>query len=789
MPSAEQNKFFINFTSGLNTEATPLNFPENSAQELDNYDLFRTGEIKRRLGLEFENAYTVRPETTPASDIDTYAISTHEWKAVNGRGDLNFLVVQIGVKLFFHDLGSEPISGTLRGELDLGEFKIGPAPEIKVIDTAFGEGIMAVANEHLDTIWIEYDSDTDTFIPNRITIKIRDFDGVEEVGDPEPDFRDLTITDDHRYNLRNQGWPTRATCNVNQRGSSGVAVGQNPIDWTRSKIGRYPSNADIFFAAKASAARDSEVIGAFSPFELDKLSVGNTPAPKGHFILDLFSKDRKSVTTNDTQSTRGGPRGGRGGRGLRTALTKLTVDLEATDKRPSIVAFYAGRLWYAGIPDKNFTGDLFFSQSLTSIKFAGRCYQEQDPTAEDLNSLLATDGGGIHIADMGQVYWGGQVGQDLIFVSSTGVYAISGSDGANFTSDDFTVRKITDEGTVGQDSVIEAEGSLFWWSDGGIWNMSGSQITNELQVNRITKDTIQTFYDDIDPKSRAYVRGFYDDFSKKIYWFYNDTPGYDAINFRFRYNRALVLDLTIGAFYTYTIEDLDNNSPWISSMLQKKPGSTTIVTYDIVLDDDDVVLSSDDIVQDVSFDVFTDVKLKLLTFVENVDTSYSYTFSEFDSRNFVDWLIWDKFKNGISSTGADYTSVIQAGWQDFADPIRLKYITHLTSFFNRTEDGYELDENSEVVYANPSSAKVQTRWEYTDLDNGQWTKEEQAYRLFRQYIPADENDPFDYAYSVIRTKLRMRGAGHAFSIRYSSDPGKDMQLLGFAVNVRSPTKV
>lgn len=785
MATAEQHKFFVNFTGGLNTEATPLNFPENSAQVVDNFDLFRTGEIKRRRGLDFENAFTVRPETTLATEINTAALSTHEWKAVNGKGDINFLVVQIGTKLFFHDLGAEPVSGNLRGQLDLGSFTTGPAPENKVFDSDFGEGVMIIANEDMDTLIIEYDSELDLFTATAILMQIRDFDGIEE--DQDFDFRPASLTKDHRYNLRNQGWPTSCTANRNQRGSRSVFTNVDPLEDTNRVLNVYPSNADIFHTAKATAAEDAEVVGSFSAFELPKIAVGNTPAPKGHYILDLYSKNRASVLTSNIRG--GARRRGRRGGGVNTGSGTLTDPLITTNKRPAVTAFYAGRVWYTGIPDAGFTGDVFFSQSLKDVSVAGRCYQENDPTAEDLNQLLATDGGRIHIADMGRVYWASQVGQDLILASNTGIYAISGSSGANFQADDFTVRKITDEGVIAKDAIIEAEGSLFWWAPGGIWNMTGSQITEELQVNRITRETIQTFYDEIGNGARAYARGFYDSFDKKIYWFYNDTVGYDSINFRFRYNRALVLDLTLGAFYTYTISDLSTDTPWVAAMTQKTPGSESIVTYNIVLGDDNIVLGGDNIVQDVAFETFADVKLKLLTFVQNVDTSYSYTFSEFKNTSFVDWQIWDTFKHLPTDVGENYDSILQSGWNDFGDPIRVKNITHLTSFFNRTETGYELDGNGEVQYSDPSGAFVQTRWEYTDIDVGYWTTLEQAYRLLRQYIPEDENDPFDFGYIVVQTKLRMRGQGHAFSIRYESEDGKDMQLIGFAVNVKAPTKV
>ena len=94
-----------------------------------------------------------------------------------------------------------------------------------------------------------------------------------------------------------------------------------------------------------------------------------------------------------------------------------------------------------------------------------------------------------------------------------------------------------------------------------------------------------------------------------------------------------------------------------------------------------------------------------------------------------------------------------------------------------------------IVHTNPSAAKVQTRWEWTDFDVGRWTKEDDAYRLLRPYIPDDEFDPFNYGETIIKTKLRMRGKGHAFSVRYTSVEGKDYQLIGFGVNVRAATKL
>lgn len=766
MPFTEQSQFVVNFTGGLNTEATSINFPENAAQALDNFDLFITGEIKRRLGLDFEDSYTVRPETTSAANIANYAVGTSEWKAVNGQGDLNFLVVQIGLILYFHDLGVEPMSSTLRGSIDLSASKTGESPENKILSFAFGEGVLVVGNSDLNPTIIEYDSDLNTFSATSVVIEVRDFTRVPEPGVPI-DHRDSGLTRDHNYNLRNQGWPRKTRCATDPKGDDGILYTDPvPHTWRYLAESIYPSNADIFHACKAVAADEARAIGTYSPWVLLQIATGNTPAPAGHYILEAFNENRRAAS------------------GIEVSTNGDAV----TNRRPSALAFYAGRVWYAGVPDKNYIGNIYFSQTLTDPKHAGKCYQDYDPTAEDLNAILATDGGVLRIADMGQVHKLVPVGQDLVVVATNGVWAISGEAArGNFQADKLSIRKITEQGSIARESVVVSEGQVHWWGEGAIWRMQGSQIDESLVVDPITRGTIQSFYDDeISVPSKAYARGFYDIFDKKVYWLYNDTDTYDAINFRFQYNRMLVLDMSLNAFYTYTISDLDTNTPWVAGMTQKSPGSETVTTYDIFVGEDDVVEAADDIVQDVAFESFADVQLKLLSFVQNEDTTYSYTFSEFKDRDFHDWKAWDVQVNHVDNVGADYSSFIQTGWTTGQDIIRDKSITHITSYFNRTEDGYAPGTgNGVVIFTNPSSAIAQVRWEYTDQDVGRWTAEREAYKLRYFYIPEDEFDPFTFGYTTIRSQLRMRGKGSAFSVRYRSSEGKDLQLLGYGVNMRA----
>jgi hypothetical protein len=709
----------------------------------------------------------------------------HEWKAVNGRGDLNFLAVQIGSKVYMHELGTDPVSQNLVGTLDLEPFAQGNGvPGDTVLDSSFGEGVMILCNENMDPVLVEFDEDLGTFKMTTVELTVRDFDGIDDGLDTE--FRPQNLTIEHHYNLRNQGWPLTATVNKTRGGGNGIVVG-DPIELTKTLTqsffpvgdfqlapGIYPSNSDIIYAARAPSAKsgNEEVIGSYSPSHLIDQVYGNTPAPKGHYIFGAFNRDRTNVSGIE-------------------GLEQFVVTV-----RPSTTAFYAGRVWYAGVPDSKVVGDVYFSQSLTDVENAGKCHQEADPTAEDLNSLVATDGGVIHIADMGQVHRMEANGQDLMLFAANGVWAVSGSLGGNFQADAFSVRKVTDIGTTARDSVVEAAGSMFYWNQGGIYQISSGQIDDVLTVDRVSRDRIQNFFDEISEAGRAYVRGWYDEYENRIFWFYNDTVGYDGIDFRFQYNRVLALDLTLGAFFPYTLGELSVNSPFVAGMTQKQAGSESIITYEVVQgfgsSQDDVVQGANNVVEDIAFPVFTNTNLKLLTIVQNTpaDNQYEYTFSEFNSRTFTDWTGWDQVANNPDNGGADYTSFIQAGWQHSGDTIRFKNISHVTSYFNRTETGFELDALGDVVFTDPSGCLVQTRWEWTDSDNAnRWTTPSQAYRYKRFFLPASESDPLDYSFEVIQTKLRMRGKGHAFSIRYEADAGEDTQLLGFAVNIRVVQKV
>jgi hypothetical protein len=565
------------------------------------------------------------------------------------------------------------------------------------------------------------------------------------------DTRPTTLTAAHNYNLRNQGWPTSFQVAPRSNGNGDYTVA-DPVAYTFTKKSFYPSNADIIFYAKLGVAEDPEQLGAYSPWDLEKNVFGNTPAAKGHYILPAFDRNRQLAS---------------GISGIYLPSRDKTLD------RPVSVEFFAGRVFYL-MPD----GEVYYSQVLTDIVRADKCYQEADPTAEDINELIATDGGYINITGIAKAHKMISIGTELVILADNGLWSISGSGDEGFSAVSQEIRKITSVGAINADTSIEAENTVFYWSSGGIYVLTQDQVTGYLTAQNISENTILSLYLDITPAARQSARGFYDEESKKIFWFYNDDQEYDPSNFKYRYNKALILDVVLQAFYTYTLP-YDEAYPFISGMLQKKANSFESGVENVTDSAVQVTDDSENVTVTLTTPVTADVKLKLLTFVKQDNDTYKYTFSEFKNNTLLDWVIH-------TEEGVDYSSYIETGHDLAGDLIAEKEANTVYTFFKRTETA-TVDNGDGLEFDYPSSCMMQAKWDWADSStSGRWSELEQVYRLNRHWIPLGVG-PFDYGTEVIQTISQVRGKGRAMSIRFESETGKDFHLLGWAIPMTAMT--
>lgn len=557
--------------------------------------------------------------------------------------------------------------------------------------------------------------------------------------------RKSTITAIHNYNLRNQGWPTSFRCAIDEE-ASGV-VEKDPVVHTKDILSVYPSNADILFVAKSASAAATVGIDTYNPFLLKKNLFGNTPAPKGHFIINAFKRNRQTIS------------------GINNIYTPSRDDERF---RPISVAFFAGRVWYL-MPN----GDVLFSESLTDIAKVGNCFTNNDPTAEDINQVLDTDGGKIQIIGIGKGLKLIPLQSDLVVFADNGVWSISGGENP-FTANNISFDQITSVGALNRDSIVDAEGTAYYWSPGGIYQLAPDETTGFLQAINITALTIQTFIGDIPEKGKANCRGFYDEVSKKILWLYNDLISYDGVLFRYKYNRVLTLDLTLTAFYPYTVAV---TNPTMAGFVRKSAGSRTASTNDIVDSSaDTVVTTATDqiVVEDTTVDL-NNLKLKFITFTETSTDVFQYTFAEFQDRGFIDWETFD-------STGVNYKSFLETGDDIVGDLITEKEANVVYIFFKSTETGFITNPvTGGLDFANPSGCFMQGMWHWTDSAGaGKWSDSQQIYRL-ANWIPGGTGDTFDFGFDVVQATEQIRGKGRALRLRFDSEDGKDFHLLGWGI--------
>lgn len=557
------------------------------------------------------------------------------------------------------------------------------------------------------------------------------------------DYRPPTLTAIHNYNLRNQGWPTSLICAAQDDGDK-ITDKIDPVVHTKNIINVYPSNSDIIHQSLLTTAKQVYAVGTYYPGNLEKNYFGNTPAPRGHFILNAFDRNRITVS----------------------GITNIyDANRDKDTDRPVAVDFYAGRVFYF-MPN----GRVLFSQQLTDIAKAGNCYQENDPTAAEISDLLATDGGTIDIYEIGEILESAVMDRELVVFADNGVWAISGGANAAFTASDFEVRKITQIGAIGKETVVLAEDVIFYFGRGGIYRISRNQYTGLLESTNISETTIQTLYFEIPEIARRYSHGYYDPGSRKILWLYSDSANYDGVTNRRKYTKALILDAITGAFSKYSFPE-DSTYPYVVGLIRKESVGTDTVQYDIMEGEYDYILDgTDSIVQDVRVPAFGDLRLKVLTIVPTDTDENMFTISEFKDRTFTDWVSFD-------DVGVDYDSFIETGVDILGDPIVVKFGNWLYAFFERTETAYIDEENFDY----PSSCYYIAKWHWSDhAYSGKISDPEQLYKFKRMYI-SDETDQFSYGFNVLESRSNLRGNGRAVSIRFYSESGKDFRLLGWAI--------
>lgn len=720
------NKIYRNFTRGLITEASELTFPENSSIDEDNCIIYQKGNRSRRLGINLETSGGL--STYALSLLDTYnqAIVEYSWESVSNNADLNFLCLQVGSTLRFYDRGVSPLSAAQKPwTVNLNSYL---APDRTTaanepVSMAGGKGYLFVAGANIEPFVVSYDPGTNTIAVQRTYIQIRDFKGLDDslANDQEP----TTLTKEHHYNLRNQGWVDATNTGSGNsvqyfdnfgNSASYNAPGSTPITDYFTALNRYPSNNKQWWAARDATTN------AFDPNLLATLYTGNTRAPRGHFVVNAFHIDRTGVS---------GVAG---------------IPVERKTERPISVAFYSGRVWYLS------GSTVYFSQVLDdTYRKAGFCYQEADPTAEDISDLLPTDGGVVPIPEMSKGVRLVPLGGSLVVFAINGVWSISGT-AQGFSATDMSISKVNPIGTNSPLSIVETENQVYWWSKIGIMAMAPKigqfgPVEGVFDKTNITEETIQSFYNNKIPEaSKPFVKGAYDPASNTIQWLYADV---DAP--RYGYNRVLNLDLTLQAFYPWSVKT--TTGCFLSGLFLMPK------------------------INDIDHPQIKDSFLKFHFLAPNpADGLYRIGFGIFDNDNFTDWQFFD-------GQGLPYMSFVETGYELLDDAMRKKATPWIFAYFRKTEENF-VPSNGDYTVDKPSSCLFQVKWNWANSwASGKFSTKVEAYRHTRLPMFDELSPTFDTGYPIVSTKHKVRGVGRAIQFRFESEKvGHDFDLIGWAAS-------
>lgn len=696
-----------NFVNGLISEATALNFPENACTSASNVIFKETGEVVRRYGYDYETAFQLNSITRYNS-----AIVEFEWEAAGGDGNVSFVVQQVGGTIYFYRVATNnSLSASKHATtVSLSTYQVSgaPSPSAEPCSFSTGKGYLIVTNKYCEPFYVSYTPTTNSFSTSQITVRIRDLEGVDDT--LEDAFRPSTMSDSHYYNLRNQGWAGPVTTT-----SSGIT---DPIEFWDTNRTDFPSNVDIFWLMRNAS-------GNMDISNIDQDYVGTTLAPKGRYILDAFNQLRTAnaqfIADADTYTTP-------------ASLTSKTAGYY----RPSCCAFFAGRIFYAGIEAPGYSGEIYYSQIIERDEQLGSCFQVSDPTSEVLSDLLDTDGGVIRVLDMGTVFKMVPTQKALIVMSSNGIWSISGSDVNSFKATDYTIKKISSIQVTSGLSLVDALGSPIFWTEDGIWTVAYSQ--GDFSVVSLTDKKIKQYFKDIPRESKKYAKGAFNPVDKIVQWVYSSTEPV-TVDSKYTYDSILTLNTTTGAFYPWTISSATKSVNGIIACQGPTYGSFSNVIDGSGNNVQDA--SGNDVIVITSSDSSS---IKYFTTKNTSGTTYDSTWSIAANTTYTDWT--------SDSENLDYSSSFISGYRVHADGNR-QYQANYVTFYLKDGTG--------------SSAFLQGLWDYTNNTlSKKWTTAQQIYNstpLYRDYR--------------IR-KIKIRGWGTSCQFRVYSATGAPFSVVGWS---------
>lgn len=87
------------------------------------------------------------------------------------------------------------------------------------------------------------------------------------------------------------------------------------------------------------------------------------------------------------------------------------------------------------------------------------------------------------------------------------------------------------------------------------------------------------------------------------------------------------------------------------------------------------------------------------------------------------------------------------------------------------------------------SCKMRAKWDYsTTTTQGKHTEFKEIYLLNAVRMANVGNVEADYGFEVVERKNKIRGMGNSLILRFESTPGKDFEILGWALEMSATSQ-
>lgn len=555
----------------------------------------------------------------------------------------------------------------------------------------------------------------------KITPMVRDTSGIEEPNNPPNDLMPSTLTNEHLYNLLNQGWDgsyVRVDDDTCTAGSGKIT------DFFNSR-GAYPSNALSWFVLKDAA-------GAFAPATVTNHALGTSLAPRGKIIMNAYSLNRGAVS----------------------GVTPIPPS-PYSDHRPEDICFFAGRLWYA------LDGRVLYSQIIAEdTTLVDRCYQAADPTSEDVSDPVDTDGGVMNIQQCGKIIRLVALGNGLCVFGDKGVVAILPGNNVGFTPTSYYQQVVSSVGATSKRAVISAGDVVYYWSSLGVFKVAFNE-NGQLISENISFSTIHTFFKNLKPVSVANCVAKLNSIKNEIHFMYptNDEAPKEL-------NAVLKYNIITGSWTPRDVPLTELSSPFIVDAVEiRNPINTK--PRAIVESEGETVYVGNDVVEIKKKDEDY-IGFDSLSYLTVDGNSMRVTFSNCTNIEHKDWTVGD-----VKGNGYNYTSYLVTHPIVLQNIYMNKQSPYITTTYKRSEEG--------ALFQSGCFMSARWNWAFASASYD-WDSKQQTYRLpvDQMYRPKE----YDEYREFVLTKTRIRGSGKSLQLKFENDGSKDFRLCAIGLDAR-----